>query len=74
MMHVRNQHRHLATLQKRWSMQALRDEQYNQNRAVQERHAGNFVLARGYAQEAGWDLFWGKRRAGLVRREKRLGK
>ena len=64
-----DQHRMIATLQKRWGSDAFRDMRYNLNRAAVERAHGNFVLARGYEMEARWDRFWGNRRLGIANRE-----
>jgi hypothetical protein len=73
-MDVRNQHRHIATLQKHWQGNAMADAQYNLNRANEERRAGNVVLARGYMHEYNWDVKFGGLRGKIVKREERLGK
>lgn len=68
------QHRHNAKLQKLWTANALRDARYNQKRAMQERKAGNRVLAGMYSQEAVVDLRWQGRRLRIAKRERRLGR
>jgi hypothetical protein len=74
MINLRNQHKHLATLQKKWKADAMRDAKYNLDRATQERRAGNVVLARGYMHEYNWDMKFGGMRGKIVNREERLGK
>ena len=73
-MNSKDQHRHFLGIEKRWEGQAKADQHYNQNRADEERKAGNLVLSHNYQQEADWDSFWAKRRAGLVKREEKKGK
>ena len=74
MIPIRIQHRHLAALQQRWDTDALKDFRYNMNRARQERHAGNRVLARGYTHEAILDADFGRWRAMQALHHKRLGR
>jgi len=71
MLDVRNQHRHIGTLQKKWAADALRDAKYNLHRALIERKAGNTTLARGYEQEAKWDMQWRNKRLRIAKREER---
>ncbi|MDD2246348.1 MAG: hypothetical protein PHC39_04620 [Proteiniphilum sp.] len=73
-MDARDQHRHIATLQKRWGTDARKDYYYNLNRAKIEEQKGNTILASAYLQEARWDLFWYHRRMGIVNRNTDLGK
>lgn len=73
-MNARDQHRHVATLQKGWRADAMVDRRYNLNRARIEQRKGNRVLARAYRREAGWCLFWGNRRGAIARKETRMGK
>jgi hypothetical protein len=68
-MDVRNQHHHIAALQRHWAALAARDAIYNKKRAEMERKAGNLTLARGYSQEARWDLWWRDRRLRIAKRE-----
>lgn len=68
-MDTAEQHRHNATLQRKWAADAARDATYNAKRAAEEQRAGNHVLASGYKQETGFDNYWKNRRLGIARRE-----
>jgi len=73
-MSAKQQHRHVAKLQRKWASDASRDEKYNRGRAKQERKAGNSVLARGYSKEAKADHMWAGRRRGIANKEAKKGK
>jgi hypothetical protein len=64
-----NQHHHIASLQRHWAANALKDAKYNMKRAKDEVKAGNRILAAGYAQEARWDMQWRNRRLKIAKKE-----
>jgi len=71
-MNTRDQHAHIATLQKHWRADALRDRRYNLNRARIERRKGNRVLAAGYMKEASWDQWWANRRGRIAKQQEKM--
>jgi hypothetical protein len=61
-------HHKIATLQKHWADNAIKDEQYNLHRASEVKSP---VLRNAYLQEARWDKWWADRRLGIAKKEER---
>lgn len=55
----------IATLQRRWAADAMRDAHYNAERA---KHVRSPQLKAMYQQEERWDLFWARRRLRIANR------
>jgi molybdate-binding protein len=68
-MDIHRQHLQNARNQKLWRTLALKDAKYNLQKYHEHQRKGNYVLARGYKREAGFDLYWANRRGQIARRE-----
>ena len=55
----------IASLQRHWAANAMRDAKYNENRASQ---VVNPELKEMYRQEARWDIWWDNRRLAIARK------
>jgi hypothetical protein len=71
LMDLPSQHKHFAALEMRWRSQALKDAEYNLNRAHEEMLAGNYALAHGYMEEYQWDIDAAKKRLRIANHERK---
>lgn len=70
----REQHLHIAKLQRQWAAMAERDRKYNLTRAREEKKVGNFILARAYRDEADRCEWWRAHRTGIAMKHEKLAK
>ena len=70
----RDQHLHIAKLQRQWAAMAERDRKYNLKRAKEEKKAGNLILSRAYADEADRCEWWRAHRLKIAMKHEKMAK